>query len=209
MFSANRNDGYPNRHQQVVRTTRLRGIGCTVATFLLAAITGTATLYSRFPPLCTAAAIAVFVVFGVISSLCAMVEVRTVRVLPYFQRTVGEIDTFLAGEAIARHLRHLDDLAERLGSTPLSRFGFHDDLMGEELRWYSAADGLRTVNALLDHLPAGSSSIDPVEPVLADLRKLRHALERAQAQGIAFCLLLRHGNTTSGHEWSVRKGTAF
>ena len=39
--------------------------------------------------------------------------------------------------------------------------------------------------------------------------KLQAALEKAVAADVPFCVLLMHGNTTSGHEWDVRKGSAF
>jgi hypothetical protein len=82
-------------------------------------------------------------------------------------------------------------------------------LRGEELEWHSAADGVEVVNGLMARLDKNTGDIANVEQVTEELAKLRHALQRAASRDIPFCLLLMHGNTTSGHEWSIRKGTAF
>jgi hypothetical protein len=129
-----------------------------------------------------------------------------VRVVPYFERPVGETDTWLAGEDLLWHSRALDEAATRSGVTPLSAFLSGDDLIpGEELRWFTPDDALRTAERLQEPdvaatLPAG---------VIADLERLRDALGRASGQGIRFCLLIREGSVTSGHEMSVRKGSFF
>ncbi len=127
--------------------------------------------------------------------------------MPYFQRRVGGIDTFLAGRSLARTLAQLDTVASDLRVSPLSSFGFNDDLRNEPLRWHPPQEGLGTVTTLLHHLtehPAAAA-----EPIVEDLRKWQSALEKAVAADIPFCVLLLHGNTTSGHEWDVRKGSAF
>lgn len=129
-----------------------------------------------------------------------------VRVLPYFERPVGGTDTWLAGESLLWHSRLFDEAATRCGVIPLSAFASGDDLIpGEELRWFEAADALRTAERLLEAdvaaaLPAG---------VVADLERLRDTLRLACAKGIKFCLLVREGSFASGHEMSVRKGSFF
>lgn len=133
-------------------------------------------------------------------------EQLQVRLLPYFEREVGQTDTWLAGEALLWHSKALDDAACQLGLTPLSAFRTGDDLIrGETLRWFDAVGALATVERLLEpdvleHLPAG---------VASDLQRLRQALQRAAAQGIRFGLILRESNGASGHEMSLRRGSFF
>lgn len=129
-----------------------------------------------------------------------------VRVLPYFERPVGDTDTWLAGESLLWHSRALDEIAVRCGVTPLSAFASGDDLVaGEESQWFAPGDALRTAERLLEadvaeSLPAG---------VVSDLERLRDALRLAGAAGVRFCLLVREGSFASGHEMSVRKGSFF
>ena len=122
-------------------------------------------------------------------------------------RAAGGRDRHLArGRGSPVALAALDEAATRSGVTPLSAFLSGDDLIpGEELRWFTPDDALRTAERLQEPdvaatLPAG---------VIADLERLRDALGRASGQGIRFCLLIREGSVTSGHEMSVRKGSFF
>src|SRR5690606_40302858 len=58
----------------------------------------------------------IFLLFGVFGGLGAITAVRKyVRAVPYFQRDLGGIITYTAGEGIARHFRQLDALAEQRG----------------------------------------------------------------------------------------------
>src|SRR5690606_10699345 len=98
----------------------------------------------------------------------------------------------------------LDAVAIAEGVQPLSAFGFNDDLYGQALTWHSADEGLQTVTALRKAVETHRLSLPRADSVLEDLQKLQHAFSRAAEQDIPFCLLLRHGNSTSGHEWSVR-----
>jgi hypothetical protein len=129
-----------------------------------------------------------------------------VRVLPYFERRLGSADTWLAGESLLWHSRVLDTAATRFGVRPLSEFSSGDDLVrGEELRWFSAEEGLRTAERLTQPDAAAALSAE----VLSDLVRLREALRTACAEGVQFCLLLREGSTASGHEMDQRRGSFF
>jgi len=129
-----------------------------------------------------------------------------VTVLPYFEREVGDIDTFLAGEGLLWHSRALDEVAVQCGVTPLSAFASGDDLIrGELVCWFEAAEGLRTTERLLEADVAGTLSTG----VVTDLERLRDALRRASDQGIRFGLLVREGSYASGHEMSLRRGSFF
>lgn len=150
-------------------------------------------------------AIIIFLLFAVGFVAGARDRYR-VRVLPYFERPVGGIDTWLAGENLLWHSRSLDEAARQCGVTPLSAFASGDDLVpGEQLCWFDPTDALRMAERLREAdvaatLPAG---------VVTDLDRLRDALRRASAQGIRFCLLVREGSYASGHEMSIRKGSFF
>jgi hypothetical protein len=209
MTGARRQSGYPDRYHAKVRTTVGYAAWITGVTLLIACIAVAASLFLNAPPLYAALALAVFLMFGVVSTVGAILDVRVARVIPYFPERIEEIDTYVSGYAIARNLVFLDAFAAANGLRTLSSFGFQDDLRGEELEWHSAADGVEVVNGLMARLDKNTGDIANVEQVTEELAKLRHALQRAASRDIPFCLLLMHGTTTSGHEWSIRKGTAF
>ena len=124
-----RETGLPSQYYEAVRHARryaLNAIGLTGTTFvLLFLIGGIGGRYETF---------------------------RYVRIMPYFQRSLGEIDTFLNGKALVRSLKQLDAVAIEQGVQPLSAFGFNDDLRGETLVWYAPEDGLKTIETLLNEL---------------------------------------------------------
>lgn len=152
-----------------------------------------------------AIATAFLVMFGV-GLVLACREQFQIRLLPYFEREVGDTDTWLAGEHLLWHSKALDDAASRLGLTPLSAFSSGDDLIrGETLRWFDAGEALPTIKRLLEpeiieSFPAG---------VASDLQLLQQALQRAAAQQIRFGLMLRESSGASGHEMSLRRGSFF
>lgn len=203
-------DGYPRQYMEALRSSVRAAVIAMSITGCLAVGTGLATVYGQMPPVFAATAIALFLLFGVLGGLTALYDTwRYVRIIPYFRREVGEIDTYLAGEALARWLTHLDAAATSNGIQPLSTFGFDDDLRGEPLTWHSAADGLQAVTALRRTITSERDHWSNADSIIEDLQKMEHALSRAAEQDISFCLLVLHGNATSGHEWSIRQGTAF
>jgi hypothetical protein len=96
---------------------------------------------------------------------------------------------FARGRALYRRSAALDRLAGTLGVTPLSAFGFADDLFGQSVRWSPASDGLRTVDALR----AGLGAEPPGPGVAEDLDALTSVLRIAADRGVEFALLLRVG----------------
>ena len=128
---------------------------------------------------------------------------RNVRIILFFAAPVGETDTFLYGQELARRFQALEALAAAAGVSPLSHFGFPDPLRGEAVHWHPAAEGLQSVRGLLGALGPDLEAARP------DLVRLEAALSRAAEQGIEFSLLLLHGTTTSGLEWERRGGSAF
>src|SRR5580658_8647326 len=78
--------------------------------------------------------LAVFL-FLVFATWRGIQELFRVRVLPYFERPLGQKSTWLAGENLLRHSRQLDETATRLGIRPLSEFASGDDMIwGEKLQ---------------------------------------------------------------------------
>lgn len=202
--------GYPQLHSGRFRSAKIYAATVVSVTALLFLLTLGGTLLGPVPPLVTAVVAAVFVAFGLLGGVtCLYDTTRYVQVIPYFQRRLGGIDTFLAGQSIARNLKQLDEIALLQDVPPLSTFGFADDLRGESLIWHDPNKGLQTILAIQEYLRKGDVPQALVESLTLDLEKWQHALERAAAENVLFCILLRHGNTTSGHEWDVRKGSAF
>lgn len=144
--------------------------------------------------------------FLVFATWIGIRELCHVRVLPYFERPIGQKDTWLAGENYLRHSRQLDEIATRLGVHPLSEFASGDDMVrGEKLQWFPPEEALKTVECLLQS--NGQTSLTPA--VLSDLTRFRDALRSACSQSAKFCFLLREGSSASGLEMERRKGSFF
>ncbi|HZF04383.1 MAG TPA: hypothetical protein VE932_08645 [Patescibacteria group bacterium] len=130
------------------------------------------------------------------------------RIVPYFAREMGSYPcetsaAFARGHELYRQSAALDGLTRTLGVTPLSAFGFGDDLYGQPIRWSPAADGLRTVTAVRDAVSADSG-------VTRDLDTLASVLRVAADRGVGFALLLRVGGgdvqSAAVFEPRVRRG---
>ena len=194
-----RSTAYPHRHW-----VRLKG--CLPTVLVINLILGLLAVTSMDG---AAAFGAFFLVWLLFSSPSVSASYYYVRVTPYFRSRVGETTTYCSGHGLARHMLELDELARTLGVTPLSEFGWNDDLAGEELVWHDAARGLKTVNALLAHLQVDEFAESEQAEVIDDLKRIANDLGRADQQSIPFCLLLQHGDATSGWEHDRRKGTFF
>jgi hypothetical protein len=124
---------------------------------------------------------------------------------PYFDRRIGDIHSYSRGKIIARRCRELDVVAQSAGVPTLSSFGFADDFDGEELVWHSTADGLRTFEALRDHVSRAAP--DDVT-LLEELDAIIDALEKAKQRSASFCLLIT-APFTNAMEHERRKGSFF
>jgi hypothetical protein len=139
------------------------------------------------------------------------------RIVPYYAvkhfRSGGRIVTsesqnaFRAGFGLAADLPALDRVAESAGVTPLSRFGFADDLRKQSVEWFDLTDGIRSVETILGALPADRDAISST--TLHDLQTLRGALQKAAETQTPFALLARWGRDDyiSGEEMERRQGT--
>lgn len=202
--------GYPLRHGEDLRAAKLYAMRAFLSTGSLFALLMAGTVFGSVPPFLTAISAAIFLMFGVLNGLGSLYDTyRYVKVVLYFERKLGHIDTFLAGHTMARVLSQLDAIAIEQEVRPLSTFGFADDLRGESLQWHDSEEGLLTIAAIIRRIADLDIPETILRPLLDDLTKWHAALERVASEGVSFCILLRHGNSTSGHEWDVRKGSAF
>lgn len=168
-----------------------------------------ATLYAYFqeggPIYIVAFCLAAFLYFAV----ALMIGIRDsfrVRVLPYFERRLGNGTSFLMGKSLLEHSRSLDEIAKQLGATPLSDFATGDDMVCfEKLNWHEPAEAMRTTQQLLNSEAAAAFP----EDLRSDLKALENALAEACRQNVRFGLLLREGSCASGLEMDRRKGSFF
>ncbi len=207
-------DGYLDRHWQIIRRTLRTHLGILLV-FSAAGLSLTAFAVlgdgqqANGLILFAALADALFILFQLSQPCGINYMVQHAHVVPYFDKKVGEIDTFCHGQSLARHGTALDEAARSLGVTPLSAFGWNDDMDHEKVEWHEPSEGLKTVNALLLVVQRGELAWVDQEAIAADLKRVAHALTRAEERAIQFSLLLRHEGGTSGLEWEARQGTCF
>jgi hypothetical protein len=108
------------------------------------------------------------------------------------------------GKALLYFQRQIDELAERLQVPSLSGFFSRspydiaeylrgqgvepnfDHLPDEE--WFDAAEGLRTVRAIIEELRTFPAAVPAPEKVVADLEDVERALILAESKGLRFHL---------------------
>ena len=115
------------------------------------------------------------------------------RIVPYFARRLGEyggttMTAFARGRGLYREMIALERLSGALAVQPLSAFGFADDHYEQVVQWHAASEGLRTVEALRQHL---DGPLLTAPDVVQDLAALASVLRVAAEQGVAFSLVLR------------------
>jgi hypothetical protein len=115
-------------------------------------------------------------------------------------------DIFVNGQSLARNEDALEQLAARLKVSPLLDFFSADEnsmaLLLEqgagnpewsehlpEPQWYSAADGLVTIRALIAFLASNPSALgSETDPVLAELGEFKHVLSKTADRGFRWQL---------------------
>ena len=125
---------------------------------------------------------------------------------PVFEQELPGIDaTSVSGKALSRAEPELQQIASRLGVTPLMQFYGADDaaladevLDGEEFqagglelpsaRWFEASDGLSTVSGLLQYLEENPGGVGDVDAVTTDLRAMERALVEAERANVKWHL---------------------
>jgi len=156
-------------------------------------------------PAAAAVTTSVFVFLAWIASQRIRDQLRA-RLVPYFERPLGNITTFLRGKDLLLYSRRLDETALQLGVRPLSEFASGDDMIrGETLNWFPPDEAPNTLERLLQ--PHVAENI-PSE-VVSDLSQIRNALNTARSRGVRFCFLIREGTSVSGAEMDRRKGSFF
>ena len=148
------------------------------------------------------------VLFGVVLRLVITVigSNTSVRIIPYFSGRVTEADTYLHGKALALNSRLLDEIAETASTTPLSAFGFNDDMQREQLIWHDPTNGIRTVEFLSQDVRVNRGRYVNASELQSDLARLEGALRATQKLGLQFCLLVRIGDSVSAMEMNRRRG---
>jgi hypothetical protein len=107
-----------------------------------------------------------------------------------------------SGKALARESDRLDTAARHRGVTPLtSQLSESHAALAAQLRaegfdpakmrlppeqWFVAADGLRTVRALAEHVAANLNAFKQPNPILRDLKAAEALLVAAEAAGVRF-----------------------
>ena len=96
----------------------------------------------------------------------------------------------IEGKALASAWPAIDDLARSLGVTPFAELGDDDEADDErpasEMPWFDAADGLRTVQAILGALDSDPSALPDSEYVRYDLEDVRDVLTAASENRVRF-----------------------
>ncbi|KAF0244181.1 MAG: hypothetical protein FD180_2766 [Planctomycetota bacterium] len=131
------------------------------------------------------------------------------QILPYFEKRLGDAGTWLHGQALARNCRALDEAAMAHGVTPLSAFGYGDELAREAFTWHDAARGLEAVRGLEELIPRFRELVDDTGAVWDELQLMEDALAKAAERGVRFCLHMRCSDYTSGVEMDARRGSYF
>jgi hypothetical protein len=99
-------------------------------------------------------------------------------------------NTWDFGEFLSIHYGYLDEYAQQLGVATIGSFIESGDA-DREPRWYDAAEGLRTFEALATELIARlgtNDSFERIEDALWDVRQFELVLRRACQSGEKFYL---------------------
>jgi len=120
------------------------------------------------------------------------------------RREIPDFDAFVNGKALSEAERKLERIANELSVTPLMDFfsqdagaaadfieaegGDPDDIELPDEAWFDAADGLSTVNALLEHISNNADVVRDSTAVLSDLREFQTVLKRAADENVEWHL---------------------
>ena len=129
-----------------------------------------------------------------------------ISLLPFFEKPIGDIDTFLAGKSLAWNSKRLSQVAIDLGLSPLCNFASGDPLFAdEESRLFEPFDAIPTIIGLRQ-----SEEVLAIgKALLHDLDGFYDALKKAETQRIRFSIHLRIGDSASSHEMETRGGSYF
>ncbi|MCC6739772.1 MAG: hypothetical protein IT452_12065 [Planctomycetia bacterium] len=197
--------GYP----AILRDTILSRIGCTlgclpiVALPLYSACFYWSALERGLRPGPVVGLVLSGLLFLLFASLLCFRHPRP-RFLPYFERGLGDTDTFLGGEALARNCRRLDEAAAAHGRVPLTAF-----VGGREGPFRAAGEGLEAVRQLAGLVASHPGVVDDPRAVLEELGLIEDALSKAHGRGVGFCLHVRCEDYVVPAEIAALKGSYF
>ena len=196
--------GYPERYRGLLREEGKRAaIAVAVLVFLPGGGALAWFLGSAWLPLKLLFGLLLLGFAGFGAFLCARTirALLSPRIVPYFEKSLGESEPFAGGVALARQSQRLDELALSAGVTPLSSYGFNDDFAGQVVTWHEPALALASVRAILPQI-----SPDQLR-LRHDLELLTESLNRAAARRIRFALLLRTTHAIADAEKEKRQGS--
>lgn len=195
-------EGFPPLYYTRLRRATRRWWSWFGVTGALSLWTGASLVWDFHNPLAPLAPIfGALWIYSTVVAFATRDDAKIARVVPYFPKEAAhvEADTHFHGHALARRFEFLEGRAREMSLEPLSLFGWADDLSGQQLAWHDATRALATVAALLE-----VSASDP--ELKADLTRLHEALTSAHEVKAPFCLLLLHGQSTSGWQMDTRRG---
>jgi len=115
------------------------------------------------------------------------------------EKEIPGVDSMIDGKMLSRAEKHLAEAAKRLGVRPLMEFfsisaDEASDLLGEDtagieipsVQWFSAVEGLKTVQALL----AEAESSPDLKGAKNDLLGCERVLQEAEKHGVRWHLAL-------------------
>jgi hypothetical protein len=201
-----RRQGYPKKYWEVTgwsigHANRVMLIAATIAaTFaFLSARWSTAAAVSTL-------ALVFILVFQLVGPLEVYNTVHDVHMMPYFESKINGSFRCCICNQVIRHMEELDDLARSHRVTPLSDFGWNDELKGVDNVWHDPWTGLKTVNVLLSHYELDEFTGGSHAGMASELKELAQALSQAADRQVRFCLLLFCGEATNDAKESRRKG---
>lgn len=104
-------------------------------------------------------------------------------------------DTFVDGKAVAKETKNLDAISKKLGIPTFGSFismssGDLEGVLGDEVevppqtvKWFSADDGLKFIEALTTHILANPTSVKNQSAVLEDLGEYAEVLGKIKEIG--------------------------
>lgn len=195
--------GYPSRYREIFREEGKRA-AVAVALLLLLPLGGAIAWFagSAWLPLRVVFGLALLGIAGFGGFICyrTLRALLVPRIVPYFEKSLGEPEPFSGGAALAQNSEHLDELAAAAGANPLSSFGFADDFQGEPIKWHEPALAVATIKVISPQVSAGEAELR------RDLEALSEFLSRAASRKTRFALVIRTAHALSDAEKQRRQG---
>lgn len=195
--------GYPARYRELFVDEGKRA-AVAVALLLLLPLGGAIAWFagSAWLPLRVVFGLLLLGIAGFGGFICyrALRALLVPRVVPYFEKSLGEPAPFAGGDALAKNAEHLDELAAAAGANPLSSFGFVDDFYGEPMKWHEPALAVATIKSILPQVSAAEAALR------RDLDALSEFLGRAATRKTRFALVIRTAHSVSDAEKQRRQG---